>query len=415
MALKIVKKKNSKEIKAKRTAIISILGTLNKSEALYSKESSISLEIKSGKYKNMLPLLFHSFNEQEDTTLISIYTKEALEIQKEVLPNFNIEENGYLIEENKFDEIFNTINIILSDTTYTDFIVDISHGFRHLPILTTVSMLISNFQDSSKIKNILFAKEIKKFEEYEIIDLKPYLEIANIAFVLNTFDDNYTVAHHINSYKYATLIKALNDFSNDIMALNLSNLNNSSLPTLLDELNNIEDISIKDMAQQLENELKNDFSYEDKIYLTFYKISKNIFEKNYILLSLSLLYESIRIFIKTSIKRDEKAIVLKLEEFFKNDIYKLGNFFKNLDWKSYDKLKSEKDIISSFEYDKLISSYKRRILTPSLIKDISDTRNDLSHANSKMKFAEIKTNTLYLIERYESQYNLKEKLKSNNT
>jgi len=407
MALKIVKKKNPKEIIPKKIAIITILGTINSDKALYTKEKTLKLDIKDGEYKNMFPLLYDSFKNVKEATLIPIYTKKAIEIQKSVLPSVDIKENGYEIDEEKFDEIFNTINSILSDNSFTDFIVDISHGFRHLPILATVSMIISNFQDSSKVKNILFTKEIDKFKHYEIIDLKDYLEIANISFVLNTFDDNYTVAHHINSQKYSSLIKSLNNFSNDIMALNLSNLHNISLLTLIKELEKIEDISIKYMAEQLKQNLLEDFSYEDKMYLTFYKISKNLFEKNYILLSLSLLYESIRIYIKTIIKKNEKAVVLKIEEFYKNDLYKLGDFFKKLYKRDYYYLsEKEKSTISKFEYEKLQLAYKRNITTPSLIKDIEHTRNDLSHANSKEKFEQIKQKVSTLIERYNTSYNL---------
>lgn len=65
---------------------------------------------------------------------------------------------------------------------YDEVIVDVSHGFRHLPILMVVDLIIQNFQDTSKIKQILFAKEIDKHEKdkkgvYEIIDLKEYLTL----------------------------------------------------------------------------------------------------------------------------------------------------------------------------------------------------------------------------------------------
>ncbi|GAB1464836.1 hypothetical protein MASR2M54_03360 [Aliarcobacter cryaerophilus] len=87
-----------------------------------------------------------------------------------------------------------------------------------------VDLIIQNFQDTQKLKKILFAKEIQAFKEYEIIDLKEYLELANISFVLTTFEKNYTVASHIKSVKYSKLLKELNDFSNDLMALNIGNL-----------------------------------------------------------------------------------------------------------------------------------------------------------------------------------------------
>lgn len=411
MGLKIVKKRTPQKLKQeKKIAVITILGLIDAEPAQYESQ----LDIKCGKYKNMLPLLIDNYNNKSDITIISIFTKNSLEKQKNVLKEieFDIEKNGKLIEEDNFKDTFNIINTILNDDSYTEFIIDISHGFRHLPVLSTVSMIINNFQDSSKIKNILFAKEIDARKKYEIIDLKEYLEIANISFVLNMFNDNYTVANHINSNKYSVLLEKLNNFSNDIMALNLSNLHSSSLPKLCKELDKIEDISVQFMSNQLKEILIKNFQLENKKYLTFYKISKNLCEKNYILLSLSMLYESIRLYIKTAIKKREKLIVDKIEKYFDNDLYKVGDFFKNLEWKNHDDLnEKEKKTISLFEYNKLQKSFNIIMTTSSLITEISNTRNDLSHGNSKSKFEEIKRNTENYIERYNKAYCIEEKLK----
>lgn len=409
MPLKIVKKKlKSKKVES-NTAVITILGMINANEAEYTS----SLNIETGYFKNMLPLLINNYSNLDKVTIIPIYTDEALLKQKNVISNtnFDIEKNGRRIDEENFTEFFNIINEILSNENYNNLIIDISHGFRHLPILSTISMLISNFQDSSKIKNILFAKEIIPKMKYEIIDLKEYLEIANISFVLTTFNDNYTVANHINSKKYNKLLNALNEFSNDIMALNLSNLQEDTLPTLCKELDKVVDISIETMARQLKINIIKDFKLEKKMYLTFYKISKNLHEKNYILPSLSMLYESIRIYVKTGIKYEEKAIVLKIEKYFENDLYKIGDFFKNLNKKTYDRLKkTEQKLITSYEYNKLVDSFNRVMVTPSLMSEISNTRNDLSHANSKEKFDEIKEKAADLIHRYNNNYDLDNKL-----
>jgi len=415
MALKIIKKRNPKKIKEKNIAIITVLGMLNGSKALYTIDKNIkSLSIQGGNYKNMLPLLIENFYKKDNYSIISIYTKEALIKQKEAIESldFDIEKNGKLINEENFEDIFNTINEILSDEQYTEFIIDISHGFRHLPILTTISMIINNFQDSSRIKQIFFAKEVDKFKKYEIIDLKEYLEISNISFVLNTFNDNYTVAHHINSIKYNKLIVALNNFSNDIMALNLSNINKNTLPRLIEELKKVDDVSIETLSEGLKENIEKDFSLESKRYLTYFKLSKNLFEKNYILLSLSLLYESIRMFLKTHIKKDEKEIVEKIEKKFGANLYKLGDFFKNLEWKKYDDIKEIKNFISEEEYAKLKISYKKRMPNNSLIENISNIRNDLSHANSKESFLKIKEQTHKLIKHYAKSYDLSKKLNS---
>lgn len=47
---------------------------------------------------------------------------------------------GLIKNENDFDEIFSIIDKIVSG--YDEVIVDVSHGFRHLPILMIVDVII---------------------------------------------------------------------------------------------------------------------------------------------------------------------------------------------------------------------------------------------------------------------------------
>jgi CRISPR-associated DxTHG motif protein len=412
MALKIVKKNKSNVRKNPNIAVITILGMIDAQEAIYNCEMILSKELKPGSYKNMLPLIIENYKDKENTTIISLYTQDALEKQRNVVKDldFDIEKNGQKIDDKDFNGIFNSINELLINEKYDEFIIDISHGFRHLPILATISMLINNFQNTNKIKYIYFAKELEPRKKYEILDLKEYLDIANMSFVLSAFDDNYTVANHIKSNRYKKLILSLNEFSNDIMALNLSNLFKTSLPTLSRELSIINNVAIRNIALELKDTLESDFKIQKKKYLTFYKLSKILLEKNYILLSLSLLYESIRTYIKTAIKKQQEIIVNKIENYYNDDLYKLGDFFSKLERRSYDRLKSEKDVITSLEYNKLQNSFNTVMTTPSLVKEIMHTRNDLSHANSKESFLQIKEKAQELLSRYEKQYNLEEKL-----
>jgi len=229
-------------------AVITILGTVggscdrednkkgiynrNISKAFYKSEVEGIIDSEA---KNTLPILIQNYRKHD---IVTIHTSCAKEIQEQVLKAEGLEyqfNDNYLIKDEKnFDEIFELINKAVD--SYDEVIIDVSHGFRHLPILMTVDMIIQNFQNTNKIQKILFAKEIETYKKYEIIDLKPYLDIANIAFVLTAFERNYTVSSHIRSKKYESLIQSLNDFSNDIMALNLNNLFTESSKSLINEL-----------------------------------------------------------------------------------------------------------------------------------------------------------------------------------
>ena len=388
----------------KNKAIITILGKAgeldNHTKAKYYFEGKKEVQ---KEYFNTFPLLIENFSKSYE--IVPIYTKDAQNANIKVLKKENLEFNSfnsnYLIHDDKdFKNIFKIINETIA--SYEEVIVDVSHGFRHLPILMIVDLIIQNFQDTQKIKKILFAKEIQAFKEYEIIDLKEYLELANISFVLTTFEKNYTVASHIKSVKYSKLLKELNDFSNDLMALNIGNLLKTS-KELIEELDKIDDISIKTQAETLKLVIQQLTDFKNKKrYLVYYQLSKNLFEKEYMLLSLALLYESIRMYIKSYIKNKYIDLVEDIELQLNYDLYKIGSFFKNLSWRNYSQFQNQNktnlNIIES-DYIKLANSYPKHL--NQLYSDIDKKRNNLAHANSNGKFEDIKKSIKELIINYE--------------
>ena len=394
----------------KSRAIITILGKAgeqdNHTKAKYYFEWKKEVQ---KEYFNTFPLLIENFSKSYE--IVPIFTKDAKSANIKVLKKENLEFNTFndncLIEDDKdFKNIFKIINETLS--SYEEVIVDVSHGFRHLPILMIVDLIIQNFQDTQKIKKILFAKEIEAFKEYEIIDLKEYLELANISFVLTTFEKNYTVASHIKSIKYSKLLKELNDFSNDLMALNITNLLKTS-KDLVEELNKIDDISIKTQAQTLKLAIQNLTDFKNKKrYMVYYQLSKNLFEKEYMLLSLALLYESIRMYIKRYIKKQYKDLVEDIEQQLSPDpsnpdLYKIGDFFKNLSWRNYPQFLNQnksKLFIKESDYIKLSKAYPRHL--EQLYKEIDRKRNNLAHANSNGNFEDIKKLINNLLVNYEN-------------
>lgn len=386
-------------------AIITILGKAgeldNHTKAKYYFEWKKEVQ---KEYFNTFPLLIENFSKRYE--IVPIYTKDAQNANIKVLKKENLEFNSFnsncLIRDDKdFKNIFKIINETIA--SYEEVIVDVSHGFRHLPILMIVDLIIQNFQDTQKIKKILFAKEIQVFKEYEIIDLKEYLELANISFVLTTFEKNYTVASHIKSVKYSKLLKELNDFSNDLMALNIGNLLKTS-KELIEELDKIDDISIKTQAETLKLVIQQLTDFKNKKrYLVYYQLSKNLFEKEYMLLSLALLYESIRMYIKSYIKNKYIDLVEDIELQLNYDLYKIGSFFKNLSWRNYSQFQNQNktnlNIIES-DYIKLANSYPKHL--NQLYSDIDKKRNNLAHANSNGKFEDIKKSIKELIINYEN-------------
>lgn len=187
------------------------------------------------RYINTLPLLCNIFSPER---IVPVYTDKSKRIQEEVLKVEEIEDlhfskEGVIEDERDFTTLFATLNRLLAE--YNRVIVDITHGFRHLPVLMTIAMIMENIQNINKIEHIFFAKEIVPGQEYEIIDLKEYLDIANVSIVLSGFNRNYTLAHHIRCLDsdYQRLIDLLSEFSEHILA--------NSIVTLIDSDNALVD------------------------------------------------------------------------------------------------------------------------------------------------------------------------------
>lgn len=115
------------------------------------------------------------------------------------------------------------------------------------------------------------------------------------------------------------------------MALNLTNLFKTSSKELIAELDKITDVSIESQAKRLAKIIADMTCIEGKKrYQTYFDLSKNLLEKNYTLLSLSLLYESIRLYVKSYTKSKHKEIVEKIEDAYNQDLYAIGDFFFKL-------------------------------------------------------------------------------------
>lgn len=369
---------------------------------------------------NTLPLLITKY--RDDYEIVPIFTKDAKLFTEAVLQRgysalpVTFHDQHFLEDEKNFKNIFSIIDTTIEN--YDEVIIDVSHGFRHLPILMTVDLLIQNFKNTQKIKHIWFAKEKQKHDKniqglYEMIDLKEYLELANIAFILSTFKQNYTVANHIKSIKYPDLMVALNNFSNDIMALSLNHLFTISAPQLIEKLDAIVDSSMQKQAQELSQHIATLTAYKGKKrYQTYFDLSQELFDKNYMLLSLALLYESIRMYIKTIIKKDHPELIERVETFFKGDLYKIGFFCKNLKTKFPNKeeyieklLKKLGEMnLSEDDYKALQVSFNK-LEIKKLYEEIDKKRNNLAHANSDEKsFDDIKQEIKNLLDQYEKRY-----------
>lgn len=406
-----MKKSNGEKMPKK--ALITILGT---SGDLTKNKADYKINGKNTKFYNTLALLIQEYSPEYE--IIVFYTDTAKKKNTEILnhhkqndPQFSsfdidglFKKGVYIKDENDFSQIFSQINQTITNKDYNKIIIDITHGFRHLPVLATIDMVIQNFSNPNKIEKILFAKEVEKLTKYEVIDLKEYLDLANISFIMTSFNDNYTITNHINAgKKYESLLRALRTFSNNIMALNINSLLPDSTQNLINELQkltDINDIAIKSQADKLQVYLKELLNvYENKeMFKTYYFLAKDLIGKNYMLLGLILLYEGVRDYVVYKMFEAKNDLMSKVEEYYELDYnnrkrpydeYAIREFCMGLRFK--EKNKEYKNILNKNpnflknQYKELYTAFDKIEKIKKIIdffRNIDEVRNSLSHANS---------------------------------
>ena len=398
-----------------KKAVVTILGmsgTKNKGREL-ANECSYKFEGREEKAYNMLPILIKKYS--AEYAIEPIYTKESKEAQETVLTAAEYgdkaifdDSKGLIGDENNFDEIFSIMDKIVSG--YGEVIVDVSHGFRHLPILMIVDVIIRGLGNNGKISKILFAKEIKAYESYEVIDLKQYIDLASFAFVVTNFKDNFTISNHIEIKKaeLAGLIDAMKNFSGDILSLSLESLVTESSIKLIEEIDKVlkdglvRSFSFEKDLTELKGLIEKSFTVKGKKrYQSYYDIAKALFERGYYSNSLAILNEGVGLYIKTIakqvLKNEIDAIELKIDSKQESHIfnlYSLSDTFKNMVIKgdefhcSLDMTRSNainlSDSFAASMHDQDFSSFKK------FIRKMRNARNDLLHANSSGNISDYK-------------------------
>ncbi|WP_104713539.1 TM1812 family CRISPR-associated protein [Helicobacter cetorum] len=459
----------------KECAIITVLGLTTNTATYKRKDSDDIPNIRS---------MFHYFLQEyvEEYDIIPISTPKAKEKY--------INKKGDLTEESKklegvdeydiksafkkckeipeekdidFSELFKIIDDTIFKSSYEKVIIDVSQGYRYIPMLMFVDLIVQRLQHTQKKIEIesIFATKQSDEHTYEIIDLKDYLDIANIMFVVSSFKHNFTTSNIEVSSKYSGFINSLCEVSNDLLSLNINHLTKQdgqgSANKLLKNIQKLQEEleketqnkehflinPLKDLAEFVKKELIN---FEGKkYYQTYLELSEIFYERDYLINSIALLCESARYFIKTQLKREcSEDLTNKIESIEDNlDTYETLRFFSGLSriatnrdtgdyrpnlrdqsqywpkfkWVAIDKDKSDvikntfqnRDNQNSDTYDALqrkCMAINGTLSKVSMLSDeIDDLRNKLVHINPNNDFDEIKKQINEKIERYKEIIN----------
>jgi len=368
--------------------IISILGMSgmdrerqNETTAYYDCKA---LDKESGDYHNATDMLLKNY----DDDFYFLGTQKAIAFQKKLLAYPHDKVHFIPIEDNSLDDIFENVYELISKADGTEIILDITHGFRHQPISAIFSATLHRFLNESNLK-IIFAKQIVEFKEYEYILLNEYIDITQLSLLLTGFIRtlNFVDSVKIEGFEtvaFSNFSKAL--LSNDFFTLQSSykNLLSTVLRAKKDErFDHMHELfeAIEEMLSVFDN-----FSQKE-LYEQYLIIAKLMFEKNYILLSLTYLFEAIRFYCSYSFY-EKKLISAYI-------------------WKNFDNYRLNQNVIS-FITQESIENYKptyydntykylyknnKKLFTQ--IKDqytgLKDLRNKLTHVNSEEHSPDIKT------------------------
>jgi len=275
--------------------IISILGTAGRD---FKTQKPVSfyydckvLGKKSGSFSNSLDMLLQNYPNQEG---YFIGTKIAIEFQKQLL-KFKKQKHHFIeVEDDSLDDIFEKILELLQKEN-GETILDITHGFRHQPIMAIFASTLSQFLERKNLK-IIFAKEVEMFKEYTYIYLDEYIEITQISLLLTGFIRtlNFIPVENMKLLNN----KLFEDFSKSLLSNDMIGVEKHYL-LLKDELRRLEKNEEFKHIENLLIKVKDELRPLDMLaffepYQKYILLSKITVEKNYIIVGYAYIFESLR-------------------------------------------------------------------------------------------------------------------------
>ena len=358
--------------------IISILGTAGRDyETKKPKTSYYDCEVlgkENGDFYNATDFLIKNY---EDEDFYFIGTEYAIEFQKKLL-DFTINTKFITVKDDSLDDIFEEVYKLLSEDD--DIILDITHGFRHQPISAIFSATLHTFLNDTNLK-IIYAKvnELDS-QKYQYIYLNQYIQISQLSLMLTGFIHTLNFIDNVKIDGFNTL--AFENFSKALLSNNFTKLESSYLDlsvTLQEAKTTKQFAHLKELFEQIDKTLAGFEEFDkEKIYGKYIILANLMSDKNYYLLSITYLFEAIRLYASHSFY--DKGIITDTqwnakEMYFINSdvlycIEGKGNKFPDIYVKN-------KDV-----FDVIFIEYKK----------LKDLRNNLTHVNHEQEQPNIKAN-----------------------
>lgn len=377
--------------------IIAILGLAGKNregsltKSTYSKDSEDSdlkiSELANGEFINSTHCLMESFGENATYTFLG--TSDSIEFQQNIFVNLPqckaIFDKYPPVESSDIGDIFHQILESIKTAKENNIILDITHGFRHQPIIASFASTLGQINTKKSI-TLLFAKEIEQGKEYQYISLEKYSQISLIALSLQTFVQTLSVP---NMGLKEPFIIALSEFSKSLHANDFNHIF-ANLDKTSDELqkakNNAEFKGLENILDEVEKILSDfvDIKNTQKDYQKHYKIAKIMHEKGYYLIVATYIYEAIALYIIDDLSGQNLICKRGFSEY---ELTNAVRFYVLTDTKPND-TKNGKNVFADFTE---IQTYRQNNQAKfeswkNLIGQIKTFRNDLAHISKDKKY-----------------------------
>ena len=377
--------------------IISILGTAGrdfntKEKASFFYDCTL-LEKESGNFCNSLDMLLQHYPVDE---AYFIGTEVAIDFQKKLLKFDKKRHHFITVEDDSLDDIFEEILALLNQEQGQT-ILDITHGFRHQPIMAIFASTLSQFLERKDLK-IIYAKEKERFKSYQYIYLNEYIEITQISLLLTGFIRTLNFIP-VSNMKLLNN-KVFEDFSKSLLSNDLRGVerNHTLLKEELLGLQKNEELKhISNLIDKVENELKplEMLPYFEP-YQKYILLAKMTMEKNYLIVALAYIFESLREYCAYQFKE----ICANIE--FKDDYAKNTAVMNTIS--NFRQAKFGTEILKKYRgiYQKNKSEFKQ---VRKLYDKIRKRRNALAHINTTSNFEDIKEDLRVIIAKVEQLFN----------
>lgn len=374
--------------------IIVILGLAGKNrdgsltKSTYSKDSDLKIsELKNDEFINSTHCLMESFGENATYTFLG--TSDSIAFQQSIfadLPQCKAIFDKYPpVESSDIGDIFHQILESIKSAHENNIILDITHGFRHQPIIASFASTLGQINTKKSI-TLLFAKEKEQGKKYQYISLEKYSQISLIALSLQTFVQTLSVP---NIGPKEPFIIALSEFSKSLHANDFNHIF-ANLDKTSNELqkakNNAEFRGLENILDEVEKILSDfvDIKNTQKDYQKHYKIAKIMHEKGYYLIVATYIYEAIALYIIDDLIEQNLICECGFSEY---ELTNAVRFYVLTDTKPNDTKKGKNVFVDFTEIQTYRKNNQAKFKSwKNLIGEIKTFRNDLAHINKDKKY-----------------------------